>query len=86
VKLFTQAGDNDRLPLSAPLADGSMHVDVPRGTILAVPVNVVQTDPTVWGADAHEFNPERWFEIDKKATSGIKGHAHAYELLAFSRG
>ncbi|KAH9849884.1 cytochrome P450 monooxygenase pc-bph [Lenzites betulinus] len=39
----------------------------PGGTVLSVPGYTLHRDPTVWGADAEEFRPERWLEGDKSA-------------------
>lgn len=81
-----QAAQNDDMPLSQPIQGTSeSHVYVPKGTIIAIPVNVVQEDPTVWGQDAAEFKPERWMEINKKTEAG-HNKQHQLELLAFSRG
>lgn len=56
-----------------------MHIIIPRGTLLAIPVNVVQTDPEIWGSDAHIFRPERWLERPKEIRKGR-------EIFAFSEG
>jgi hypothetical protein len=40
---------------------------VPKGTWLQVDTVAVQTDPAVWGPDAADFRPERWFTADDKA-------------------
>lgn len=69
------------IPLSEPLPGTSdMHIVVPKGTTLAIPLNVVQTDLGVWGPDAEIFRPHRWIERKK---AGIRGQR---ELLAFSEG
>ncbi|KAI0336705.1 cytochrome P450 monooxygenase pc-bph [Cubamyces sp. BRFM 1775] len=39
----------------------------PEGTILSVPSYTIHRDKAVWGEDADEFRPERWFEQDKNA-------------------
>lgn len=57
-----------------------MNLVIPKGTILEIPVNVVQTDPDVWGSDAEIFRPERWVERKKQ---GIR---HDREIFAFSEG
>ncbi|KAL1746722.1 cytochrome P450 [Schizophyllum fasciatum] len=36
----------------------------PEGTILSVPSYTVHRDADVWGEDAGEYRPERWFERD----------------------
>ncbi|EJD46995.1 cytochrome P450 [Auricularia subglabra TFB-10046 SS5] len=51
------AAQDDTVPLST-----GERVFVPKGTIINVPVNVVQTDPRVWGPDADEFKPARWLD------------------------
>ncbi|KAF9072766.1 cytochrome P450 [Rhodocollybia butyracea] len=69
------------VPLSEPIAGTTdTHLVIPKGTILEIPVNVVQTDPNVWGPDAEIFRPERWLERKKR---GIR---HEREILAFSEG
>ncbi|KAI0831958.1 cytochrome P450 monooxygenase pc-bph [Trametes gibbosa] len=39
----------------------------PEGSVLSVPGYTLHRDAGVWGADAEEFRPERWFEGDKGA-------------------
>lgn len=58
-----------------------MQLLIPRGTIIAVPVNVMQTDTQVWGADAMQFRPNRWLEMEqrKKAEDIALGR----DLMAF---
>ncbi|KAJ6626885.1 cytochrome P450 [Mycena sp. CBHHK59/15] len=56
-----QAAETINVPLSEPIP-GSLasQLVIPKGTILVIPVNVLQTDPEIWGEDAHLFRPERW--------------------------
>lgn len=58
---------------------------MPKGTILNVPVNVLQTDRHVWGDDADEFRPERWLQRAVERKEKEATHAHR-ELLAFGAG
>ena len=37
----------------------------PEGTVLSVPTYTIHRDKSVWGEDAEEFSPERWFEIEQ---------------------
>lgn len=39
----------------------------PEGTVLSVPGYTLHRDKAVWGDDAEEFRPERWFGQDKAA-------------------
>lgn len=69
------------MPLSEGLAEtGEQYLVIPKGTLVVIPVNVLQTDSNVWGEDATVFRPKRW--LDKKVASTLKGR----ELLAFSAG
>ncbi|CAN6191193.1 unnamed protein product [Urochloa humidicola] len=55
-------------------------VRVPRGTVVAIPIAMLHRDEEVWGADAGEFNPER-FRDGVGQAAAIPG-----ALLAFSAG
>ncbi|KII96069.1 hypothetical protein PLICRDRAFT_96318 [Plicaturopsis crispa FD-325 SS-3] len=41
----------------------------PEGAIVSVPTYTIHRDKEVWGEDADEFRPERWFERDREAMS-----------------
>ncbi|KAG6857610.1 hypothetical protein H0H87_010178 [Tephrocybe sp. NHM501043] len=76
-----EASETIIVPLFEPLPGTTeMHLVIPKGTLIAIPLNVVQTDPAIWGPDADEFRPQRWIERKK---AGIRD---ARELLAFSEG
>ncbi|KAE9409329.1 cytochrome P450 [Gymnopus androsaceus JB14] len=76
-----EAAETISVPLSEPIEGTSdMHLVIPKGTILEIPVNVIQTDPDVWGSDAEIFRPERWLERKKQ---GIRNER---EIFAFSEG
>ncbi|CAN6179347.1 unnamed protein product [Urochloa humidicola] len=55
-------------------------VKVPRGTVVTIPIAMLHRDEEVWGADAGEFNPERFRDGVGRAAA-IPG-----ALLAFSAG
>ncbi|KAF8319089.1 cytochrome P450 [Clavulina sp. PMI_390] len=38
---------------------------IPRKCRIDVPNLTINTDPAIWGADAAEFRPERWLNVDK---------------------
>ncbi|KAF9269922.1 cytochrome P450 [Marasmius fiardii PR-910] len=76
-----QAAVTVSVPLSSPLPGSSeSQIVIPKGTIIAIPVNVIHTDPAVYGCDAHLFKPERWMERQKL---GIRNER---EIFAFSEG
>ncbi|KAJ4144385.1 hypothetical protein LMH87_003269 [Akanthomyces muscarius] len=35
---------------------------IPRDTMVIVPIWAINTDPLLWGPDAHDFKPERWLK------------------------
>jgi len=38
---------------------------VPKGTILYIPIRVINTWKEIWGEDAEEFHPARWLNLPK---------------------
>ncbi|KAJ7630498.1 cytochrome P450 [Roridomyces roridus] len=71
-----QAADDIIVPLSEPIMGTSIsQLAIPKGTIVVIPVNVLQTDREIWGEDAHLFRPERW-----------RGRDDRRGLFAFSQG
>ncbi|KAF8588472.1 cytochrome P450 [Ramaria rubella] len=72
------------VPLSKPLPGTTdMHMMIPRGTIINIPVNLLQNDTDVWGPDAAEFRPERWLHAGSDKT---ERSSHYGDLFAFSYG
>ncbi|KAJ1296973.1 hypothetical protein BS78_01G342600 [Paspalum vaginatum] len=55
-------------------------INVPKGTIISIPIAMLHRDREVWGPDADEFNPMRFEHGVTKAASDPKA------LLAFSLG
>lgn len=77
-----QAAETICVPLSEPLPGNlEMQLVIPKGTILSIPVNVVQSDPEIWGPDAHIFRPERWLDRKKECN-----RSHGRDIFAFSEG
>lgn len=70
-----KAAETVVIPLST--ETNLQHLIIPKGTLVVIPINVLQTDPEIWGDDAHLFRPSRW--LDPK--DDLKGR-----LLAFSMG
>jgi cytochrome P450 len=52
------------LPLSKPIIGSNgqdvTEIMVPNGTNIIISVRGSNTNPDLWGADAHEWKPERW--------------------------
>ncbi|KAL9708800.1 hypothetical protein Ac2012v2_007954 [Leucoagaricus gongylophorus] len=44
-------------------ADYLDGVYVPEGTVLYIPIRVINTWKAIWGPDAEEFRPERWIKL-----------------------
>ncbi|TFK76723.1 cytochrome P450 [Pluteus cervinus] len=77
-----EAGETINIPLSEPIpGTNDLHLIVPKGTLITIPVNVLQTDPSIWGPDAHLFRPERWIE---RKQEGLRPYGR--EIFAFSKG
>ena len=55
-----------------------------KDTPLAVPVEALNRDPALWGADADDFNPERWLGDGDRALTG--GASSNFAMLSFGAG
>ncbi|MCO5605445.1 hypothetical protein L7F22_059629 [Adiantum nelumboides] len=55
-------------------------LNIQKGTLLFIPISMLHTDPTFWGSDAQEFNPERF------ANGMLKACSHPVAFLPFSLG
>ncbi|GJJ08503.1 hypothetical protein Clacol_002721 [Clathrus columnatus] len=64
------------------------HLFVPKGTILILPINIMQSSEDVWGPDAHIWNPYRWMDIGAtgKEANESKQTQWRKDLLIFSTG
>ena len=56
---------------------------VPSGTTVVYCADAINHDKTLWGSDAHIFDPERWMGPGRAATGGAKSN---YAFLTFSAG
>lgn len=73
-----QASETITIPLSEPLPGTTdPHLIIPKGTVLSMPLNVIQTDKSTWGPDAGIFRPERWLQRNSRNNR---------DLFAFSLG
>ncbi|KAF8559291.1 cytochrome P450 [Imleria badia] len=73
-----QASETTIVPLSEPLPGTTdTRLIIPKGTVLSMPVNVIQKDKSTWGPDADVFRPERWLQRNTRNNR---------DLFAFSLG
>ena len=52
---------------------------LPKGTTIVMQPAIVQLNPTIWGPDCDEFNPNRWDHLEGEA-------ADSGAFMAFSQG
>ncbi|TEY81952.1 hypothetical protein BOTCAL_0030g00130 [Botryotinia calthae] len=45
--------------------DGHFPIFVPKGTVVELDLYTLQRDPTIWGADADVFRPDRWLDVNR---------------------
>jgi hypothetical protein len=77
------------LPLSKPLigSDGRdvSEITVPNGTNIIISILGSNTDPELWGADAHEWKPDRWLspppkDVVEAHLPGIYSHLYVFNV------
>ncbi|KZT51819.1 cytochrome P450 [Calocera cornea HHB12733] len=80
VEIFrvVRALKEDSLPLARPLTTTSGKqisgsLPIPAGQGLAIPIEALVRSPLLWGADSHEFKPERWLHDGAGAAAGVDG-------------
>ncbi|KIS66878.1 uncharacterized protein UMAG_05664 [Mycosarcoma maydis] len=57
------------VPRTIRMASKASYIDgiyIPKNTLLPISNRAINMDPTVWGEDADEFKPERWFNLPDK--------------------
>ncbi|KAF7929677.1 hypothetical protein EAE99_004581 [Botrytis elliptica] len=45
--------------------DGQSPIFVPKGTVVGLDLYTLQRDPAIWAADADEFKPDRWLDVNR---------------------
>ncbi|KAF7291763.1 hypothetical protein HMN09_01235900 [Mycena chlorophos] len=84
-----QAQVDDIIPLSEPVVTATGEtvdrITVPKDTVVTVSIRYMNRSAALWGADAAEFNPERWAALDSPSSSQrakeIQGHRHLITFL-----
>jgi cytochrome P450 len=73
--LTRDAIQDDVIPLAAPIVTKSgeqlSSIHVRKGTPINLAISVYNRLPEMWGADANEFNPERFLNVDKSKHANI---------------
>ncbi|TBU26014.1 cytochrome P450 [Dichomitus squalens] len=87
---FREARKDSVLPLSEPIRglDGKlMHeIFVPKDTHVFVSINASNTNPAIWGPDAHEWKPERWLSPLPETVSNANMPGVYSNLMTFWAG
>ncbi|TFK74528.1 cytochrome P450 [Pluteus cervinus] len=85
---YRQAAADDVLPLSTPIVTSTgetiTKLPIPKGMKIIASIAAYNRNKEIFGEDAHEFNPERWFRgagEKKGPTLGVYGN-----LLTFAGG
>jgi len=80
--------EDDVIPLSEPitLPSGKQtdRITIAAGTSMFVPIKAVNTAPALWGADAHDFVPERWIGeqgLAQQRALEIQGWGHILTFI-----
>ncbi|KAF8173850.1 cytochrome P450 [Mycena galopus ATCC 62051] len=81
------ASQDDVIPLGTPIVTPSgetiSSITVAKGTVIVEPIRAINRSEALWGPDAKEFKPERWFEDIPVGAREIQGYRH---LLTFHDG
>ncbi|KAJ7034283.1 cytochrome P450 [Mycena alexandri] len=82
-----EAAHDDVIPLGTPIVTPSgetiSSIAIAKGTSVMAPIRCINRSETLWGPDAKEFKPERWFEDITTQAKELQGHRH---LLTFHDG
>ncbi|KAJ7196877.1 cytochrome P450 [Mycena haematopus] len=82
-----EASHDDVIPLGTPVVTPSgktiSNITIAEGTTVFAPIRCINRSEALWGPDAKEFKPERWFEDVTVPAKDLQGHRH---LLTFHDG
>ncbi|KAJ6579607.1 cytochrome P450 [Mycena vulgaris] len=86
-ELLREASKDDIIPLGTPVVTPSgetiSSIAVAKGSTILAPMRCVNRSEAIWGPDAKEFKPERWFDDIPVRAKELQGHRH---LLSFHDG
>ncbi|KAJ7167917.1 cytochrome P450 [Mycena filopes] len=81
------AACDDVIPLSTPIVTPSgetiSSIAIAKGSTVMAPIRCINRSEALWGPDAKEFKPERWFADITTQAKELQGHRH---LLTFHDG
>ncbi|KAF7369255.1 Cytochrome P450 [Mycena venus] len=82
--------EDDILPLMEPIrtASGALIDKIPirKGTVLTTSLHYMNMAKSLWGADATEFKPERWFNGAQGVPASAKEYPGYHHTMIFSDG
>jgi cytochrome P450 len=70
-------------PVVTPSGETISSITIAKGTTVFAPIRCINRSEALWGPDAKEFKPERWFEEVTAPAKDLLGHRH---LLTFHDG
>jgi len=86
-EILREAACEDVIPLGTPIVTPTgetiSSVTVAKGSTVLAPIRCINRSEALWGPDAKEFKPERWFEDITGGAKELQGHRH---LLTFHDG
>lgn len=74
VRLTLRVADRDTTVVGQP---------IPKGTLFVIPAELINHDKSLWGADADQFNPDRWMGPGRANTGGASSN---YATMTFLQG
>ncbi|KAI0039550.1 cytochrome P450 [Auriscalpium vulgare] len=93
LRLYCPVNNTERAPLAdttVPLEKPFIGTDglprhefpVPKGQSVLIPIRLLNRSKELWGADAHEFNPDRWDSIPDKVQEIPSIFSHLLTFIA----
>ncbi|KAF8757197.1 Cytochrome P450 hydroxylase [Rhizoctonia solani] len=80
---FRVAMKDDIIPVSEPVRNQNGEISKAWGEFIHIPIEGMHLLKSVWGEDAHDFNPDRWDSLPAKVKASPGLYAN---LMSFSVG